>query len=165
MDWNWVFHTTPLTTQSWHLPSWSPINSLEMCISLTASSYKQFPTVDKLPWYAGSKFVNKFQVLIQGKFKSWILKAQAQFWGIIMGDYTQSIICQFMQVGKWQKLTETKLPATTDMIYTGIWPSRWALLAVGENVSPRVTTPSWAWLKQPTSWSWITYISVAPYTT
>ena len=119
--WNWVFHTAPLTTQSWHLPSWSPINSLEMCISLTASSYKQFPAVDKIPLIVGSKFVNKFWVLIQGKFKSWKLEAhETQFWGIIMGDYTQSIICQFMQVGKWQKLTGTKLPATTDMIYT-VW--------------------------------------------
>ena len=103
MGWNWVFHITPLTTQSQHLPSWSPMNSLEMCILLTASSYKQFPAVDKIPWFAGSKFVNKFRVLIQGKFKSWKLEAhETQFWGIIMGDYTQSIICQFMQVGKWQ---------------------------------------------------------------
>jgi len=72
-----------------------------MCISLTASSYKQFPAVDKIPLIVGSKFVNKFWVLIQGKFKSWKLEAhETQFWGIILGDYIQSIICQFMQVGK-----------------------------------------------------------------
>ena len=59
-----------------------------MCISLTASSYKQFPAVDKIPLFAGSKFVDKFWVLTQGKLKAgnWKLMKHnfgASLWGTI----------------------------------------------------------------------------------
>ena len=43
-----MFHTTTHTTQSWHLPPWSPINSHEGSVSIATSSYKQSSMVDKV---------------------------------------------------------------------------------------------------------------------
>ena len=42
-----MFHTTTHTTQSWHLPAWSPINSHEGSISIATSNYKQSSMVVK----------------------------------------------------------------------------------------------------------------------
>ena len=51
MGWNAVLHTTTLTNQPWHFPSWLPMNWHEVCVWIYTSSYKQFPMIELLKAY------------------------------------------------------------------------------------------------------------------